>query len=37
MKKIFSAFMIGVCCMFMAMRAQAKLLKWRVKGGVNMT
>ncbi|WP_455589279.1 porin family protein [Bacteroides rodentium] len=37
MKKIFSAFMIAVCCMFMAMPAQAQLLKWGVKGGVNMT
>lgn len=37
MKKIFSAFMIAVCCMLMAMPAQAQLLKWGVKGGVNMT
>ena len=37
MKKIFSAFVIAVCCMFMAMPAQAQLLKWGVKGGVNMT
>ena len=28
MKKIFSAFVIAVCCMFMAMPAQAQLLKW---------
>ena len=34
MKKIFSAFIIAVCCMFMAMPAQAQLLKWGVKGGV---
>ena len=27
MKKIFSAFMIAVCCMLMAMPAQAQLLK----------
>ena len=33
MKKIFSAFVIAVCCMFMAMPAQAQLLKWGVKGG----
>ena len=32
MKKIFSAFVIAVCCMFMAMPAQAQLLKWGVKG-----
>ena len=37
MKKIFSAFMIAVCCMLMAMPVQAQLLKWGVKGGVNMT
>ena len=37
MKMIFSAFVIAVCCMFMAMPAQAQLLKWGVKGGVNMT
>ena len=37
MNKIFSAFVIAVCCMFMAMPAQAQLLKWGVKGGVNMT
>lgn len=37
MKKIFSALVVAVCCMFMAMPAQAQLLKWGVKGGVNMT
>ena len=37
MKKIFSAFVIAVCCMFMAMPAQAQLLKWGVKGGVNIS
>lgn len=37
MKKIFSAFVAIVCCMFMAMPAQAQLLKFGVKGGVNMT
>ena len=37
MKKIFSAFMIAVCCMLVAMPAQAQLIKWGVKGGVNMT
>ena len=37
MKKIFSAFVIAVCCMFMAMPAKAQLIKWGVKGGVNLT
>lgn len=37
MKKVFSAFMIAVCCMFMAVPAQAQLIKWGVKGGVNLT
>lgn len=37
MKKIFSAFMIAVCYMLVAMPAQAQLIKWGVKGGVNMT
>ncbi len=37
MKKIFSAFMIAVCCMLVAMPAQAQLIKWGIKGGVNMT
>ena len=32
MKKIFSAFIIAVGCMFMAMPAQAQLIKWGVKG-----
>lgn len=36
MKKIFSVFAIAVCCMFMAMPAQAQLIKWGVKGGVNL-
>lgn len=36
MKKVFSAFMIAVCCMFMAMPAQAQL-KWGVKGGMNLS
>lgn len=36
MKKIISASMIAICCMFMAMPAQAQLIKWGVKGGVNM-
>lgn len=37
MKKNFSAFMIAICCMFMVTPAQAQLIKWGVKGGVNMT
>lgn len=37
MKKIISAFLMAVCCMLMAVPAQAQLLKWGVKGGVNMT
>lgn len=37
MKKILSVFIVAVCCMFMAMPAQAQLLKWGVKGGVNLT
>lgn len=37
MKKKFSAFVIAICCMFMVMPAQAQLIKWGVKGGVNMT
>ena len=36
MKKIFSAFIIAVGCMFMAMPAQAQLIKFGVKGGVNL-
>lgn len=37
MKKIFSAFMIAICCLAMAMPAQAQLIKFGVKGGVNLT
>lgn len=37
MKKIFGTLLIAVCCMFMAMPAQAQLIKWGVKGGVNLT
>lgn len=29
--------MVAVCCMLMAMPAQAQLLKWGIKGGVNMS
>lgn len=37
MKKIFGVLMIAVCCLAMAMPAQAQLLKFGVKGGLNMT
>ena len=38
MKKIFSILVIAVCCMFMATTtARAQLIKWGIKGGVNMT
>lgn len=37
MRKIFGVFTIAVCCMFMAMPVQAQLIKWGVKGGVNLS
>ena len=37
MKKIFSAFMMAVCCLAMAMPAQAQLIKFGVKGGLNLS
>lgn len=38
MKKVFSILVVAVCCLFMATTtAQAQLIKWGVKGGVNMT
>ena len=37
MKKFFSVFMIAVCCMALAMPAQAQLIKFGVKGGVNLS
>ncbi len=37
MKKVFSVFMVAVCCLAMAMPAQAQLIKFGVKGGVNLT
>ena len=37
MKKFFSVFMIAVCCMALAMPAQAQLIKCGVKGGVNLS
>lgn len=36
MRKIISAFMIAICCMLVATPAQAQLLKWGIKGGVNL-
>lgn len=37
MKKIFGVLMIAVCCLVMAMPAQAQLIKFGVKGGVNLS
>lgn len=37
MKKIICAFMVAICALAMAMPAQAQLLKWGFKGGVNMS
>lgn len=37
MKKIICAFMVAVCSLAMAMPAQAQLLKWGFKGGLNMS
>ena len=37
MKKVFSILLVAVCCLALATPAQAQLLKWGVKGGVNMT
>ena len=37
MKKIFSAFIMAVCCLAMAMPAQAQLIKFGVKGGLNLS
>ncbi|WP_291530015.1 porin family protein [Bacteroides sp. UBA939] len=37
MKKILGVFIIAICCMFMAMPVQAQLIKWGVKGGVNLS
>ncbi|MCD8092916.1 MAG: porin family protein [Bacteroides sp.] len=36
MRKIISAFMIAICCMLVATPAQAQLLEWGIKGGVNL-
>ena len=37
MKKIFGTLLVAVACMLMAQPAQAQLIKWGVKGGVNMS
>ena len=37
MKKFFGVFMIAVCCLAMAMPVQAQLLKFGVKGGLNLS
>ena len=37
MKKFFSVFMIAICCLAVAMPAQAQLIKFGVKGGVNLS
>lgn len=37
MKKIFSVFMIAICCLAVAMPVQAQLIKFGVKGGLNLS
>ena len=37
MKRTLSVLVVIVCCMSLAVPAQAQLLKWGVKGGVNMS
>ena len=37
MKKFFGVFLVAICCLVMATPAQAQLLKWGVKGGLNMS
>lgn len=37
MKKFFGVFLVAICCLAMATPAQAQLLKWGLKGGVNMS
>lgn len=37
MKKVFSILLVAVCCLALATPAQAQLLKWGVKGGVNLS
>lgn len=36
MKKFFGVFLVAICCLAMATPAQAQLLKWGLKGGLNM-
>ena len=37
MKKVFSILLVAVCCLALATPAQAQLIKWGVKGGLNMS
>ena len=37
MKRVITMCMVAVCCVLMATNAQAQLLRWGVKGGVNLT
>lgn len=37
MKKIFSVILIAVCCLSVTTTVEAQILRWGVKGGVNMT
>lgn len=37
MKKVFSILLVAVCCLALATPAQAQLIKWGVKGGVNLS
>ncbi len=37
MKKFFGVFLVAICCLAMATPAQAQLLKWGLKGGLNMS
>ncbi|WP_281644975.1 porin family protein [Bacteroides zoogleoformans] len=37
MKKVFGSLVIAMCCMLVAMPARAQLLKWGIKGGVNLS
>nr|WP_325288177.1 porin family protein [uncultured Bacteroides sp.] len=37
MKKVFSILLVAVCCLALATPAQAQLIKWGVKGGLNLS
>ena len=37
MKKILSVLLVAACCFAIALPAQAQLIKWGVKGGVNLS